>query len=115
MPRQLSRGLSDGGQLRIGDLLDALNNDQRRTVLRLLVASDGAVGVRELAREIAAPADETTPDVDNVVIALHHNHLPRLDDIGIVTYDPEANVVEADDSIAALTPYLEFLAAKRQQ
>lgn len=115
MPDQLRRSTAEEEGPLVDGILEALSDGQRRTALRVLVASDGAMAVRELAHEMAVVVESPTSSPNHIVTALHHNHLPRLDDMGIVTYDMEANVVECRDAIEELTPLLEFLEVKRTQ
>ena len=114
MSHQLSRETTDREAVPIGDVLDALSNGQRRAALRVLAAGDGTFSVRELAREASNGCDSIASS-EQFATALHHNHLPRLEELDLVTYDSGENVVETDDSIAALRPYLEFLAVKKDQ
>ena len=115
MPRQLSQNHPDRKDLPVEALLDALSNDQRRTALRLLTASDGAVGVQELADEMAIGTSLPIHDSDRLAAELHHNHLPRLDSLGVITYDPVDNVAAPLDTIEELAPFLEFLEVKRDE
>lgn len=115
MPHQLSRMRSDGRELPVGDLLEALRNDKRRSVLRLLVASDGTMGVQELADEMTLELDSPIEDSDTIAAELHHNHLPRLDSIGVITYDTAENVAVPIEPIEELAPFLEYLEAKRNE
>lgn len=75
---------ADGSDPALGDALDALTDDRRRSVLRHLLAreGDGAVGVGELAEAVADSSDAA-----DVRRSLRHAHLPRLDEAGIVAYD----------------------------
>ncbi len=115
MPHQLSQNSSDREDLPVEALLDALSNDQRRTALRLLTASDGAVGVQKLADEMAIGTTSSIRDPDAIAAELHHNHLPRLDSLGVITYDPVDNVAAPLDAIEELAPFLEFLEVKREE
>jgi hypothetical protein len=111
---QLSRETTDRETVPIGDVLDALSNEQRRAALRVLTGDDGTFGVRELAQEASEGCDAVASR-EQFATALHHNHLPRLDELGLVTYDSVENVVEPDDSISELRPFLEFLDVKQEQ
>lgn len=72
-----------------------LRSDRRRAVLRVLSEADSEFDLGALAERVAA--GETTGErptaetVRRVEISLHHNHLPRLADHGVLTYDAEAN------------------------
>ncbi|MFB6178410.1 MAG: hypothetical protein ABEI77_01645 [Halorientalis sp.] len=114
MPHQLSRGTTEPGSLPMGDVMDALGTDQRRRLVRVLSTVDGPVTVHKLAYEIAITIDQP-PGHEQLTTTLHHNHLPRLDDLGIVSYDPKSNTVETTASIEQLLPCLEYLEAKQRQ
>jgi hypothetical protein len=49
--------------------------------------------------------------VDPVAVMLHHIHLPRLDDLGFVDYDPDAGVVARGERYDEIRPLLELLDA----
>jgi len=72
-------------------------------------AEDGkAVGIRELAREIAAIEQDTsvqqaTGDAyHSVYTGLSQNHLPELDDVGAVCYDGDRQTVSPATNLQAL-------------
>jgi len=76
-----------------------LANDLRRDALAVLEHRSGRVELSEVAAAVAARTDgvdATAADGETrVETALHHIHLPKLDDFGVVEYDPEVNVVVA--------------------
>lgn len=70
-----------------------LADGQRRLALALLAERRNAVEVAELAAAIARreSGDEPVGEeaVERVTIALHHRHLPVMDDLGVVDYDAD--------------------------
>lgn len=38
--------------------------------------------------------DETDGAVERATLELHHNHLPKMDDFGLVYYDPRTQIVD---------------------
>lgn len=78
----------------------ALASTVRRRVLHLLLADERAWALPELATVLAGWDATTkggmrTPDDRRTIeIALHHEHLPHLDDAGLASYDPVAGTVE---------------------
>jgi hypothetical protein len=48
--------------------------------------------------------DSTADECDTLAVALHHNHFPQLDTIGVVEYDPHSETVQydGDDFVEAL-------------
>lgn len=77
-----------------------LASGRRRTLLAVLADGSGPVGVEDLAPVVAEREDDaagTRGDGEQSVrIALHHVHLPMLDDAGLVDYDPESHQVDPD-------------------
>ncbi|HKJ58395.1 MAG TPA: hypothetical protein VKA37_04135, partial [Halobacteriales archaeon] len=68
-------------------LLDVVEDRSTPVALETLAAAVGEAesGAGELERET----------VDRIAITLHHNHLPRLADAGVLDYDPASNHVAA--------------------
>ncbi len=61
----------------------------------VLTGRDGPVELADLAAGIAAREngidDTDGKTVASVALALHHVHLPRMDDWGLIDYDPAEN------------------------
>ena len=79
---------------------------RNRAIVAIVSDADRPLGVRALA-ELLVRRDATVIDraeyeerVEDVQLALHHNHLPKLSDAGLVEYDREANVVSHRTSAA---------------
>jgi hypothetical protein len=51
----------------------------------------------------------TADDVDSYVLALKHHHLPRLDEAGVVDWEPAANTVSRGPRFDEIEPLLELL------
>lgn len=70
----------------------SLADPRRRAVLSVLADRDTPLSRAELAREVLA----RDPDLDEeeVRVSLHHVHLPKLADAGVITYDASARVAE---------------------
>ncbi|UPW00447.1 hypothetical protein M0R88_18330 [Halorussus gelatinilyticus] len=85
---------------------DLLSNEYRRAIVALL-DEEGSVPRERLPRRLLArgvgPDDDRTRR--RLRIALHHNHLPRLADAGVLTYDDEA--VTATAKVAAVASWLD--------
>ena len=81
------RLLSDGRRIRA---LVALRQDSPSTVEEL------AAGI--VARERGIAGDEPSSDVvGQVALTLHHTHLPKLRDAGVVAFDPDDGTVALED------------------
>lgn len=88
-------------------MFSLLSDQYRRDVLSVLPEENTSVPLEEIADAIAsgrASIDE--PDSpDQVVAALHHVHLPKLDDADVVSYDTETKTV-TPERVDALVPYV---------
>lgn len=88
-----------------------LSNDRRRYALHYLSRKVGAVAIGELAEQIAIREGEPTYDrYERALTGLHHVHLPKLTDSGIVRYDAERETVELLEAADQLAPYLKLAA-----
>ncbi|WP_255191352.1 DUF7344 domain-containing protein [Natronobeatus ordinarius] len=103
------------------DVLRALANGRRRDVYAILTAEGPSIDRRTLARTVAAreydvdPVDVPDQEVEDVLVTLHHVHLPALEDAGLLEYDLEVGRVsfnshqaledatlEADESVTVI-------------
>lgn len=104
-------------RLTLDRLFDLLADAERRCALRTLCERDGATTLGDLADEIVARSESSDartgsetayPDQrERTATALHHKHLPKLVDAGVVAYDPETSRVELDSGAPQLEPYLQ--------
>ncbi len=87
---------------------ELLSSALRRDVLAVLRDRRSPIGLDEIAeavREEAASASETPSDPEKTRVALHHVHLPKLDDAGVVSYDPGTKTV-TPERLDAIAPYV---------
>lgn len=102
---------SDDDELSLDELFDLLRNRRRRDIISYLDASDGTVTLDELAESIAADENDIKPEQlssqqrKRVYISLYQNHLPKMDELGIVEYEQNRGVVTLLD-ISEAEPYL---------
>lgn len=79
-------------------LHEILANDRRRRVLAQLYESARPMRLSTLAEEIARVEKEgdrnDLPDVEQIHQALYHNHIARMADAGVVTYDSLRDTAE---------------------
>jgi DNA-binding transcriptional ArsR family regulator len=68
---------------------EALASEMRQTAIELLRA-DGETTVSQLATELARDTEASETDV---TVALHHRHLPKLVDLGVVSMGPDGEQV----------------------
>jgi hypothetical protein len=74
-------------------LFGCLGSPERRYVVREL-DEGGTTSLKEVAAEIA---DDDRRESSRVELELHHRHLPKLDEEGVLNYDPEIGTVAPTD------------------
>ncbi|MFC7009105.1 DUF7344 domain-containing protein [Halalkalicoccus salilacus] len=87
--------------LSLAERFSLLADPHRRAVLERLDRTADGLEVEALAARVAAELSDAAPgtvDEDHrrrVLLALHHNHLPKLADHGLLEYDLDAGIVTA--------------------
>jgi hypothetical protein len=101
----------ESGSVTVDDLFDVLADERRRLALYCLDTRGGSVALAELAAEVARlergiDEGESTrlpdEDVQPVYLDLYHAHVPKMEENGVVEYDPDTGTV-------GLRPVLEGL------
>ncbi|QKY21950.1 hypothetical protein B4589_016185 (plasmid) [Halolamina sp. CBA1230] len=83
-------------------LFELLAHPQRRRMLRRIAATDGTVTVDELVDSLAIDGEATH---EARAIAVHHRHLPKLEEYGVVESGPGGAVEPGaafDDAVSLL-------------
>ena len=101
------------------EILEALAHGRRRSVCKVLAAADREfLSLEELSERVTAngenrPSDSA--DVRPVRVELHHVHLPKLDEAGLLEYDHRVHTVyyEKDPVVEALADGARPLEAAR--
>jgi hypothetical protein len=70
------------------ELFGVLGDDRRRTALACLVDATAPLPLSVLAERVADREAEGAT-VDDLTVELHHVHVPRLRDVGLVRVDGE--------------------------
>jgi len=94
------------GGLSRSESFELLSAKRRRITLGVLGDGPTTISLDELARAVAEreSADGATrgsPSRERVATSLHHRHLPKMDDFGVLEYDPETNRVTSRRAWAA--------------
>ena len=103
----------DAAELPTDCAFDLLGDATRRRTLSVLRGADGAMALDDLAAAVVADDRDVTPAevsrnrCERVAASLHHSHLPKLDDAGVVAYDPAGNRVEETPAGDDLDPFLD--------
>ncbi len=93
-------------------VFDILSSPRRRYVLYYLRKTDEPVKLTDLAEQVAAWENETTPEEiteqerKRVYVSLYQTHIPRLDEVGIVEYDKDTGEIELDEDAGHIDEYL---------
>lgn len=76
-----------------------LSSERRRVLLDVLADRSTPVGLEALARAIGEEemgTDAVDPETtERIAITLHHNHIPKLAEAGVVDYDARSTYVAA--------------------
>jgi hypothetical protein len=94
------------------ELFHLLQNRRRRDVLRYLRGSDGQVRMRDIAEQVAAWEHDKevsqlrSKERQRVYIALYQEHLPKLDEAGVIVYNKSRGIVKRTERADEFEPYL---------
>lgn len=94
-------------------MIEILAHPRRRHVILCLREYENSMVLADLADEIAALENETSPmevppdEVERVYLSLYHTHVPKLADTGVVQYEQEKNAVTLADRAEQLDQYSE--------
>ncbi|RDI70203.1 DUF7344 domain-containing protein [Halopelagius longus] len=103
-------GISSGQPT--GDYLAALDNKYRRAVVDILAEKDRPVTRSSLVKQVTAEVQDAEQDPDQMEIELHHNHLPKLDEAGLLDYWPEDGCATATQNLKTAAELIETIVAK---
>lgn len=89
-----------------------LRHRHRRWALKCLARTDGSLHLADLAHDVARIAaarrgkSAVLDEAETLYVRLYHNHVPRLHEAGVVSFDRETRLVsttaETDDVLASL-------------
>lgn len=87
------------------EIFEVLSNQRRRRLIYLLYDTSEPMHLGDLARQIAT-AEEGAPvneeQYKRLYISLYQTHIPKLEEYGIVEYDPESKQVRLTDRVDEL-------------
>ena len=109
----MSTATETGEELDEREIHEVLGNDRRRLALEALREGGGEESVRTLSEQIAAHETGEDPPPKNkrqsVYVSLHQTHLPKLDELDIVEYDPEERDVSLGERVEEVEVYMEVV------
>lgn len=113
LPKVMSMPMFRTSDLSESDVYTVLANARRRETVRHLTTSNGTLTLGTLATEIAAEETGQSPPpqaaYDSVRSSLRQTHLPMLDDLGVVDYDPDTHVIRLRGSAREVGTYMEVI------
>lgn len=113
---EFEQATEDGepAELGLDTVFGALKNARRRRVLRYLNEQNDRVVLSDLAEHIAAIENDTTPEAldskqrKRVYVGLYQAHLPKLDSMGVLTFDRQSGLIERTPAASQLEKYLDY-------
>lgn len=98
-----------------GEVFEILSNQRRRHTLHYLRQHDRSVELRELSTQLTAwengtsPEDVTHDERKRLYTALRQNHLPKMDDVGILDFDAARGTIDPNPEIEDVEIYLDVV------
>lgn len=90
----------------VDHLFEALSNRYRRRLLIALVERESQT---ELSIPGAVREQETESEMKDVHIAMVQNHLPKLEETGLIRWDRDADVVTRGPQFDEIAPLVQLL------
>lgn len=100
----------------ISALFETLSYPGRRYILTYLLQSEGYVTCSELVDNVVSATEYTMTEKKfrkRVSAELAYEHLPKLEDQGLLNYNLERQMVSPTDSTALVRPYLRLALAQQ--
>lgn len=98
------------------EIFDVLSNSRRRWTIHYLKNNgDGSASLRDVVDHVTALENGVTVrEIDstqrkNVYTSLRQTHLPKMDEIGIIEYDPHRGEIELTSAAEEVEMYLEYV------
>lgn len=99
-PADLAGLLERRGDGDDGRLLEAIVHPVRLRIVAVVSAADRPLRVDALAAELVDRGVTAHEEPDRMRVALHHAHLPKLDDCSVLEFDADAGIVSRDDPLS---------------
>jgi hypothetical protein len=99
--------------LPLDQTFEILRNQRRRYVLQHLEAVGEQVSLSELAEQIAAWENDkevrqiTSSERKRVYVGLYQCHLPKMDGMGVISFNKPRGLIERGENADAVEPYLQ--------
>lgn len=99
----------------LNDVFDVLSEERRREALRVISEQETSLTLADLADEVAvrenqSPLSEVSAEeTKRIYIDLYHSHVPKLTEIGAITYHPNGDMVSPTGTIGHVVAYLNVI------
>ncbi|MFA9501151.1 hypothetical protein ACERIM_00035 [Natrinema sp. H-ect1] len=99
----------------VDELLKLISHQRRRAILDLLFTHDRPLTITDLRNEVVEKEQDAeiteipSERVKQVQISLHHVHIPKLEEKGVVNYDSNRKIVEPTEKLSQLEPFRDHL------
>jgi hypothetical protein len=96
----------------LDDIFELLKNHRRRCVLEYLSDGDGTGSLSDIAEQIAGWENEKEPRLitsserKRVYVGFYQSHLPKMNDMGAISFNKPRGQVEKGPYFAAFYHYL---------
>jgi len=94
----------------VDSVLDVCRHQHRRIVLALLAAERRSLTLNDLTKSVikynhqASPTEVSEDLRTEIRLSLYHTHLPKLASDGLITYDPDRQLVEPTEQFEQVQP-----------
>ena len=101
-------------ELPLDEVFTVLKNQRRRYVLRYLRDSDAPVSLGDVAEQIAAWENDkelrqiSSSERKRVYVGLYQCHLPKMDDMRVVSFNKPRGIIELDDNASSAYEFLDM-------
>ncbi|MFW5918180.1 MAG: DUF7344 domain-containing protein [Haloferacaceae archaeon] len=96
-------------------ILDLLANSRRRAILRYVSETDGPEPIEQVVESLTGPASASKADGTRRELAIEarHHHLPKLEETGVIEYDPRRGTIDRGIHFEEVVSLLGVLSAHR--
>lgn len=102
-----------GRELSHEEIFDVLSSQRRRFILQYLLQNEGEGRLKHVVTTVAAWENDTSPEElssklrTRAYTTIRQTHLPKMDEYGIVEYDPDSGDILLTESGEILETYLD--------
>ena len=95
------------------EIFDVLSSQRRRFILHYLLQNEGGGSLKHVVTTVAAWENDTSPEElssklrTRAYTTIRQTHLPKMDEYGVVEYDPDSGDINLTPSGEILKQYLD--------